>query len=74
MDAVRAATVIQSVSRGHVTRWRMKSPFFKAAVRAGWLWRHVPPKHGIAKRARGASTDGHARAKFKAASVEGRVE
>ena len=37
MDAVTAAVVLQAVARGRTVRWRMKSPFFRAAVRAGWL-------------------------------------
>ena len=50
MHAARAAVVLQSVVRGRAARRRVASPFFQAAVRAGWLRLHVPNPRGIAKR------------------------
>ena len=41
MDAECAAIVLQAVARGRAARWRMRSPFFRAAARAGWLRSHA---------------------------------
>jgi len=44
LHPIDAAIVLQSATRGRTIRRCMKSPFFRAAIRAGW--RALPPAHG----------------------------